>query len=165
MLFRGFNAGAGTITAFQLILKAGPLAGIETQHAQTQSVITSMSSNGVVDVTAVMEQAITVQCSLAPWREVSTDGLQKIIARSIQMKGPQLSDLSLTSVVERRFGLDGRIFDEQRTYLSSSGLRFYAYHLGHDALVSSRFSTLLKMGLNASTYVDAFSNVEQRIVG
>ena len=67
MLFRGFNAGAGTIAAFQLILKAGPLAGIETQHAQTQSVITSMSPNGVVDVTAVMEQAITVQCSLAPW--------------------------------------------------------------------------------------------------
>jgi hypothetical protein len=81
------------------------------------------------------------------------------------MNGPQLSDLSLTTVVERRFGLDGRVFDEQRTHLSGSGLRFYACHLGHDALVSSRFSTLLKMGLNASTYVDAFSNVEQRIVG
>ena len=81
------------------------------------------------------------------------------------MNGPQFSDLSLTTVVERRFGLDGRVFDEQRTYLSSSGLRFYACHLGHDALMSSRLSALLKMGVNASAYVDAFSNVEQRIFG
>ena len=81
------------------------------------------------------------------------------------MNGPQLSDLSLTTVVERRFGLDGRVFDEQRTYLSSSGLRFYAYHLGHDALVSPWLSAFLKMGLNASAYVYAFTNVEQGMLG
>jgi hypothetical protein len=81
------------------------------------------------------------------------------------MNGPQLSDLSLTTVVEWRFGLDGRVFDKERANFPCCGLCLDARDLRHDALMSSRLSALLKMGLYASAYVDAFSNVEQRIFG
>ena len=81
------------------------------------------------------------------------------------MNGPQLSDLPLTTVVEGRFRLDCCVFDEERANLSRCRLRLDTRHLGHDALVSPWLSAFLKMGLNASAYVYAFTNVEQGMLG
>ena len=81
------------------------------------------------------------------------------------MNGPQFPDLPLTTVVERCLRLNCRVFDEERANFPCRGLCLDARDLRHDALMSSRLSALLKMGLNASAYVDAFADVEQGILG
>ena len=81
------------------------------------------------------------------------------------MNGPQFSDLPLTTVVEWRFCFDCCVFDKERANFPCCGLCLDARDLRHDALMSPGLSAFLKMGLNASAYVDAFADVEQGILG
>ena len=81
------------------------------------------------------------------------------------MNGPQFPDLPLATVVERCLCFNCGVFNKERANFPCRGLSLDTRDLRHDALMSPRFSAFLKMGLNASPYVDAFADVEQGILG